>query len=444
MEEKVIVKSPVVRRSGPMSIVDETFAKRAPLVIFVAVAAALMIVSSARAAQFRQLPELPVIPPSITFSGERDFLQADLDRLKVRITAVEGKRATHHRDCGQRLMSNVTRKRQCSFLAQEIHRDSSRLRTAISSLRSRFGEIERNALQRRQSGASGVSGAGRAVREPVRDRRPKLMADALAAGDGSWKDLLAHVKSMMDRGAGDPAVRDVSAYLTGLYSGQMAADVLNDAYYKHGVRRALAGDHWSATLAFARAARDRPDDLRVFESFADAAGRQHAGPACIQSGRCVSGNVAQWAKQFGNKHEQALKKIIAAERKRKLSLNVAGTFRVLRAAAVYATKKEAGEVAYPPAVIRGMNWPHKRLRRRVAVTGQRRSDCMSGYGKKPSRAAQAFFSPDMLRRLAPRRLKHCLTGTLTRRRRQRAIGNTLMCSGGPTHRGMITVRLPAR
>jgi hypothetical protein len=154
---------------------------------------------------------------------------------------------------------------------------------------------------------------------------------------------------MMDRGAGDPAVRDVSAYLTGLYSGQMAADVLNDAYYKHGVRRALAGDHWSATLAFARAARDRPDDLRVFESFADAAGRQHAGPACIQSGRCVSGNVAQWAKQFGNKHEQALKKIIAAERKRKLSLNVAGTFRVLRAAAVYAAKKEAGEVAYPPA-----------------------------------------------------------------------------------------------
>ena len=246
-------------------------------------------------------------------------------------------------------MSNVTRKRQCSFLAQEIHRDSSRLRTAISSLRSRFGEIERNALQRRQSGASGVSGAGRAVREPVRDRRPKLMADALAAGDGSWKGLLAHVKSMMDRGAGDPAVRDVSAYLTGLYSGQMAADVLNDAYYKHGVRRALAGDHWSATLAFARAARDRPDDLRVFESFADAAGRQHAGPACIQSGRCVSGNVAQWAKQFGNKHEQALKKIIAAERKRKLSLNVAGTFRVLRAAAVYAAKKEAGEVAYPPA-----------------------------------------------------------------------------------------------
>ena len=44
-----------------------------------------------------------------------------------------------------------------------------------------------------------------------------------------------------------------------------------------------------------------------------------------------------------------MKKIIVAERKRKLSLNVAGTFRVLRAAAVYAAKKEAGEVAYPPA-----------------------------------------------------------------------------------------------
>jgi hypothetical protein len=175
------------------------------------------------------------------------------------------------------------------------------------------------------------------------------MADALAAGDGSWKGLLAHVKSMVGRGAGDPAGRDVSAYLTGLYSGQMAADVLNDAYYKHGVRRARAGDHWSATLAFARAARDRPDDLRVFESFADAAGRQHAGPACIQSGRCVSGNVAQWAKRFGKKHEQALKKIIVAERKRKLSLNVAGTFRILRAAQVSAAKKEAGEVAYPPA-----------------------------------------------------------------------------------------------
>ena len=58
-----------------MSIVDETFAKRAPLAIFVAVAAALMIVLSARAAQFRQLPELPVIPPSITFYGELYILQ---------------------------------------------------------------------------------------------------------------------------------------------------------------------------------------------------------------------------------------------------------------------------------------------------------------------------------------------------------------------------------
>lgn len=76
---------------------------------------------------------------------------------------------------------------------------------------------------------------------------------------------------------------DAFAYLRAMYEGRIAADDLENAYYKHGVRRWLAGDMWSAALSFARAARDNPEDRRVFASFADAAGRQHASPACVKA-----------------------------------------------------------------------------------------------------------------------------------------------------------------
>ncbi|MFT7570770.1 MAG: hypothetical protein ACI9JL_001802 [Paracoccaceae bacterium] len=327
-----------------MGILLKTFLKRALPGVLFALAASSVIAPDVAAAQFRQLPALPTIPPSITFPAERDILQADLDRLKGSLKENDAKRLDYRRECAQRLLSNAVRKRRCSFLAQEIYRDSSRLRTEISALRNRFNIVERNGVQRRQSG---IAGASPSATQAVRDRRPKMISDALSAGGDTWHGVLDHVKTLMARGAGDPAVRDVSAYLTGIHSGHMAADRLDNSYYKHGVRRALAGDHWSAALAFAQAARDTPDDLRVFESFADAAGRQHAGPACIKSGRCVSGNITVWVKRFGKRHERSMKQIVAAGRKGKLAPKTLQTLNVLRAITVYAAKKDASSAADP-------------------------------------------------------------------------------------------------
>lgn len=327
-----------------MSILSKTFLNRAlPGVIF-ALVATTVVVTDAAAAPFRQLPSLPVIPPSISFPGERNILQADLDRLKRRVKELEGKRSDYRRECAQRVLSNLVRKRRCSLLAQEVHRTSSRLRTEIRALRTRLNAVERNAVQRRQSGSPDVRPAAASV---VLDRRPKLISEALSAGGGTWRGVLDHVKTLMARGAGDPAVRDVSAYLIGIHSGRMAAEYLENGYYKYGIRRALVGDHWSAALAFAQAARDTPDDLRVFESYADAAGRQHAGPACIKSGRCVSGNIAVWAKRFGTRHEQLMKQIVSDARKGKLGPGALQMLNVLRATAVYAAKKDIKSVDDP-------------------------------------------------------------------------------------------------
>lgn len=320
-----------------MSIQLKSFPKRVLTAVLFVLAVVPVIAPNAAVAQFRQLPVLPTIPPSIIFPGERQILQVDLDRLKGHLKAHTRKRSDYRRECAQRLMSNSLRNRRCSLLAQEVHRDSSRLRTEIGALRTRFSAVERNAFRRRKPD---TPAAGRGVSSDARDKRPKLLADALSAGGGTWRGVLGHVESLMARGAGDPDVRNVSAYLLGLQSGRMAADRLDNGYYKHGVRRALAGDNWSAALAFAQASRDAPDDARVFQSYADAAGRQHAGPACTKSRRCVSGNIATWAKRFGKRHERAIKQVVAADRKGALEPKVVRMLNVLRAITVYAAKKD--------------------------------------------------------------------------------------------------------
>ena len=326
-----------------MIIPIKILSRRSLTAALVALAAMPVVGPAAGAAQFRELPALPNIPPSVTFQGERDILKGDLDRLRGRLKSYDAKRSDYRRECAQRLMSNAVRKRRCSFLAQEIHRDGSHLRTEIGALRNRFGTIERNALQRRQSR---VPAPGNAAPVAVNDKRHKMVADALSAGR-TWRSVLDHVKAMMGRGAGDPSVRDVSAYLFGIHGGGLAADLLENPYYKHGVRRALAGDYWSAALAFAHAARDTPEDLLVFESFADAAGRQHKGPACVKSGRCVSGNISGWVKRFGKRHERPVKQMVAAGQKGKLGHDTLRMLNILRAITVYAAKKDADPAPGP-------------------------------------------------------------------------------------------------
>lgn len=302
----------------------------------------------AGAIQFRPVPSLPLLPPSITFPAERTVLKADLDSLAQRRQVLQRDRAAYNRECAPRLASSSSMRRYCSFRLQEVRRESSSLRVDINALRARFQAVEADALRRRHNFS--VNRPGPTVNRSGKDKtdaRVKYIRDALARETGGWQPVLAHVGRMAGRGAGNPALRDAAAYLRGMYDGRIAAEYFDNGYYKHGVRRWLVRDNWSAALSFARAARDNPDDHRVFASFADAAGRQHADPACTKSRRCVSGDIAGWAKGFGDRHVRAIRKLLAAAQRQSGAGRLAELRNLMGAIAIYAAKTAKDAAAGP-------------------------------------------------------------------------------------------------
>lgn len=104
----------------------------------------------------------------------------------------------------------------------------------------------------------------------------------------------------------------------------------------------------SAALSFARAARDNPDDDRVLASFASAAGLQHPSPACVVARRCVSGNIAAWAKRFGKFHERAAKKSFRRQRRDENTGAVLPMRKLLGAISIFAAKVEPDKKALAP------------------------------------------------------------------------------------------------
>lgn len=294
----------------------------------------------AGALQFRQMPHLPIVPPSITFPAERNILQADLEALADRRRELGKNRTEYDRECSQRLASNASLRRHCSFRLQEIRREASRLRVDINALRARFQTVEANALRRRQSGRiKGPAPIDTGGATP--DARTHFVREALSESNGGWSPVLSLLEKAAGKATGNPALRDAFAYIRAMYDGRIAADDLESVYYKHGVRRWLARDMWSAALSFARAARDNPEDRRVFASFADAAGRQHASPACVKAHRCVSGNIAAWAKRFGAAHERTLRHLLSSSMKTPESPNAADVRKTLGAIAIYAAQTES-------------------------------------------------------------------------------------------------------
>jgi len=298
----------------------------------------------ADAVNFRQVPNPPIIPPSITFPAERDVLKTDLNRLTERRETLGFSRTAYDRECAHRMPLNYSSRRHCSSRLQELRRESSRLRTDITALRQRFQTVEKNARRQRSNGPRKSRAVANAPAARRPDARLKIIRHALFENAGGWRSVLAHLKSETGKGAGNPALRDAFAYLTGMYGGQIAADHLENAYYRHGVRRWLAHDHWTAALSFARAARDNPDDQRVFASFADTAGRQHASPACKKARRCVSGNIPAWAKRFGKPHALAVKKMLAGMRKATPSRDVVSLRNMLGAVVIFAEKSDPATI----------------------------------------------------------------------------------------------------
>ncbi|MGB0630878.1 MAG: hypothetical protein ACPGRZ_09295 [Alphaproteobacteria bacterium] len=287
-------------------------------------------------ATFRQVPDLPAVPPAIDHPAEREMLVRDLEQLATRRDRVIVLRKDFASQCGDRPPGRVL-SRTCQFRQVEIRRETSRLRTDLLALRDRMRRIEEGVQRRRLEDGQ----PARAARSVAPDRRFEIVRDALSGAGETWQDVLDPLIQKAAREAGDPAFRDAAAYLGGIYQGHLAAMRLNDPFYKHGVRRVLAGDDWSATIAFAQAARDHRDDPLIFAAYAAAAGRQHASPACARAGRCVRGNLADWAGGFGKQHRRIAQRLEKHVSETAAAPQTRAAVRVLMAVSVYAGRAPA-------------------------------------------------------------------------------------------------------
>ena len=167
-------------------------------------------------------------------------------------------------------------------------------------------------------------------------RKTELLLDALQIGAGDWQASLRYLRERALKYPNDRALGDALAYLEGMYRGQLMARDFANRYYRHGVKRWLAGDYEMAARAFAQAARDNPDDLKIFRSFAHAVGRQHGGGDCKTHRLCVSGNLPRWASFFGPDKEAAAEALAAEAHKNPRARELRDAVNLLKGIAVYA------------------------------------------------------------------------------------------------------------
>lgn len=318
-------------------------------------AAAILLVASgaaaaASAASFRPLDRLPPIPVEVDNENERALLQADLERLRDRAADIEQRRRLQDRDCGGALFagrqqSGGTTQRDCQFRLVDLRRDASRFNADVHVLEAHFRRVASEIAARRTNGhATAVA----AVPVPA-DRRLGFVREALAADGASWQASLAQVRALFATRTGDASLRDAVAYLEAMQRGAIAAADLENGYYRHGVRRYLAGDDWSAALAFAQAARDDPGDPRIFDSFARTVRRQHHGPECVKAGRCVGGDLAAWAARFGAGQTAAAKALLAAAGRDGADAALRDAVKRLRGFAVYGARVDPAAPIPPDA-----------------------------------------------------------------------------------------------
>lgn len=302
----------------------------------------------ADASAFRSLPALPQIPAEIDNANERALMRAEIDRLAGRARDLTAQQQVYDRECSS-VPFNPSARRDCQFRLVDLRRDNSRFRTDVAAAVAWFRRVAEEGARRRLSDPSARS-ASHPTESAAPDRRLEIVRAALAVPVDGWAAGLERLRAEAAGRAGDSAMRDALAYVEAMAAGTIAADALDDRYYRHGVRRYLLGDDWSAALAFARAARDNPDDLRVFDSYALAVRRQHDSPACTEAVRCVGGDLAGWAKRFGEGQAPAAKALLAAAEAKDAAPAMRTAVLRLRGAMIHASKTDAasapGEAAH--------------------------------------------------------------------------------------------------
>ena len=287
---------------------------------------------------FRPIPALPQIPVEIENANERALMRAEIDRLAERARDLSAQQQVYDRDCAA-VAFNPSARRDCQFRLVDLRRDNSRFRTDVAAAEAWFRRVGEESARRRMTDPA-MRGAASQGQPAAPDRRLEIVRAAIGDAGESWAECLGRLRAEAAVRAGDAAARDALAYMEAMAEGTIAADALADNYYRHGVRRFLAGDDWSAALAFARAARDHADDLRVFDSYALAARRQHGLPACAESARCVGGDLAGWAKRFGEGQAMAAKALLAAADAKGADRATRAAVLRLRGAMIHAAKTD--------------------------------------------------------------------------------------------------------
>lgn len=127
---------------------------------------------------------------------------------------------------------------------------------------------------------------GTSVALQTANRRTHLLLDALEAGQGSWEISIQYLQDRLRKNPNDIDLRDALNFLQGLYNGQLGAREVGDNYYKYGVRQWLAGDYNGAARAFAQAARENPDDLMAYNTFAQTMGLRDGYSDCKAAAQC--------------------------------------------------------------------------------------------------------------------------------------------------------------
>lgn len=279
---------------------------------------------------FRPLLPPPPLPVESADPNEMRLIQADRDQLVDRARALSLARERYDQECGLNAL-NLPARRDCQFRLVDLRRETVAYNADVAALEQRFARIAEELSSRRLSG--GGLDAGRDRRQTA-ERRMEILRDAL--GKDGWDRSLDYIHGLRDTRAGDAALRDVATYLEGMRSGTIVAANLTNPFYRYGVWRHLAGDDWSAALAFARAAQDEPDDARVFASFASAAARQHRSPACVRRNHCVGGDVVAFAAAFGEGQADAARDLLSAIADDAAAKGPGAAVNRLRGAAIYA------------------------------------------------------------------------------------------------------------
>lgn len=304
---------------------------RGPRCLAFAVAA---LVVGLAAPAVSQVEPLGQVPDDITNAAERVRLADEWSRLDTRLKGLQRIGEIFNQEC-KAVERGTPAWHSCNTQFKQLQSDRHAYNADVKSFRARVADARARARRPVVADLALVEG-GTGDALAMANRKTSLLLDALEAGAGDWQKSLGYLEDYRLAHPTDRAAGDAQAYLRGMHKGYLAAQDMSNKYYRYGVRRWLDGDYMTAARAFGQAARDDPDDLKLYRSFAYTVGRQHGGSDCQSSQICVHDSLPRHVSFFGPEHERALRVLTTRARQSPDDVNISGLANMLDGMAVYA------------------------------------------------------------------------------------------------------------